>query len=73
MIWILAFYIDFEGAKNIFVLEVLTWGFGWYWRFLAEVWDIDFDLDIVTGLLYTSDQNVCSLSLFKSAKNIHIH
>ena len=33
----LALYLDFEGAKNIYVLEVLIWGFGGHWRFLTGV------------------------------------
>ena len=28
MIPIIAFYLDFEGAKNIYVLKVFIWGFG---------------------------------------------
>ena len=28
MIQILALYLDFDGAKNIHVLQVLIWGFG---------------------------------------------
>ena len=30
MIQILALYLDFEGAKNINVLQVLIWGFSWH-------------------------------------------
>ena len=47
---ILALYLDFEGAKNINVLNVLIWGFGGGWRFLTEVWHLDLDLDMVDGL-----------------------
>ena len=43
-------YLDFEGAKNIHVLEVLIWGFRGCWRLLIGVWHLDVDLDIVTGL-----------------------
>ena len=50
MIQILAIYLEFEGAKNIHVLQVLIWGFGGCWRFLTGVWHLDLDLDIVTGL-----------------------
>ena len=50
MIEILALYLDFEGAKNIHVLEVLIWGFGVHWRFLNGVCHLDHDLDMVTGL-----------------------
>ena len=35
MIQILALYLDFEGAKNIYVLEVLIWGFGGGWMFVT--------------------------------------
>ena len=47
---ILALYLDFEGAKNIHVLNVLIWGFGGGWRFLTVVWYLDLDLDMVTRL-----------------------
>ena len=50
MIQIWALYLDFEGAKNIHVLNVLIWDFGGCWRVLPGVWHIDLDLDIVTGL-----------------------
>ena len=58
MIQILAFYLDFEGAKNNQVLKVLIWGFGGCWRFLTGVWHLDLDLDMVIGLLYTQDPNL---------------
>ena len=57
-----ALYLDFEGAKNIHVLEVLIRGFGGHWRFLTGVWNPDIDLDMVTGLWYTHIPNVGSLS-----------
>ena len=47
---VLALYFDFEGAKNIHVLQVLIWGFGGHWRFLTVVWHLDLDLDMVIGL-----------------------
>ena len=50
MIQIVALYLNFEGEKNIHVLEVLIWGFGGRWRFLTGDWHLDFDLDMVTGL-----------------------
>ena len=50
MIQILALYLDFEGAKNIHLLEVLIRGFGGHWRFLTGGWQLDLALDIVTGL-----------------------
>ena len=59
---ILAFNLDFEGAKNIHVLKVLIWGFGGCWRFLTGVWHPDIDLDMVTGLWYTYIPNFGSLS-----------
>ena len=37
MFWIVALYLDLEGAKNIHVLKVLIWGFGGCWRFLTWV------------------------------------
>ena len=50
MILILAVYLDFEGAKNIHVIQVLSWGFGGYWRVLTGFWQLDLDLYTVTGL-----------------------
>ena len=49
---ILASY-HFEGEKNIHVFEILGWAFGVCWRFLNEVWYINLDLNMVTGLWYT--------------------
>ena len=50
MIQILALYLDFEGAKNIHVLQVLIWGFGGCWRFLTGVYHLEIDLDMVIFL-----------------------
>ena len=50
MIQIFALYLDFEGAKNIHVLEVLIRGFGGHSRFLTGGWHLDLDLNMVTGL-----------------------
>ena len=50
MIQILALSLDFEGAKNVHVLEVLILGFGGGWRFLTGGWHLDLDSDMVTGL-----------------------
>ena len=47
---ILAFYLGFEDAKNIHVLEVLIWGFGGGLRLLTQDWDLDIDSDMITGL-----------------------
>ena len=43
MIKIFALYLDFEGTKKIYVLLVLIWGFGRYWRFLIGVCHLDQD------------------------------
>ena len=40
-----AFYIEYKGAKNAHVLEVLDWGFGGLWRFLTGVLVPDHDGD----------------------------
>ena len=68
MIQILTLYLDFEGAKNIHVLQVLIWRFGGHWRFLTGVRHLDFDLDMVTCFLYTHDPNFDSLSWFWRCK-----
>ena len=47
---ILTLCLDFEGAKNIHVLQVLVWGFGGYWRFLSGVLYPEIDFDMVNGL-----------------------
>ena len=49
MIRIFALYVDFEGAKNINVLQVLIWGFGGRWRFVTGVWHPDLDFEVVTS------------------------
>ena len=64
MFQILALYLNFEGAKNIHVHWVLICGFGWSWRFLTGVLDLDQDLDMVTELWYTYDLNFGFLSSF---------
>ena len=61
---ILALYLDFEGAKNIHVLEVPIWGFGGHWRFLTGVWNDDLDLDMVSRFLYTRVLSFGALSRF---------
>ena len=50
LIQILDYYLDFEGAKNIHVLSVLTWDFGGHWRFLTRAWYLYLDLHMVTIL-----------------------
>ena len=42
--------------------------FGGYLRFLTGVWHLDLDLDMVTGLWYTNNPNVGSLSWFCRGK-----
>ena len=68
MIQISALYHDFEGAKNLHVINVLIWGFGGGWRLLTGVWHLDLDLDIVSSLLYTQIANFASLSRFSRCK-----
>ena len=68
MIQILALYLDFEGAKNIYVLCVLIWSFGGRWRFLTGVWHLDLDLAMVTSLWYIPVPNSGSLSWFWRCK-----
>ena len=50
MIQSLSLYLDFECGKNIYVLKVQFWGFGGHCMFLNEVWNLDLDLNMVTGL-----------------------
>ena len=54
--------LDFEGAKNIYVLQVLFIDCGEGWRILTWVWHLGHDLDIVTGFIYTYIPNFGSLS-----------
>ena len=68
MIWIWAFYLDFEGAKNIHVLYVLIWSFGGPWRFMTGVLQPYIDLDMVAGFWHTHDPNLGSLSWFWRCK-----
>ena len=50
MCQIMALYLNFEGAKNIIVLEGIIWGFEGCWIFLTGVLNLDIDLDMVTDL-----------------------
>ena len=68
MFWTFALCLDFEGAKNIQVLQVLIWGILRRCRLLTGIWHLDLDLDIVTGLWYTHDPNFGSLSWFWRCK-----
>ena len=61
---ILVLYPDFEGAKKIHVFWVLIWGFEGHSRFLTEVWHLDDDLDMVTGLWSILNPNFGYSSLF---------
>ena len=47
MFYILALYFDFEGVKNIHVLQVLIWGFEGHWRLLTGGLNLDLDFDMV--------------------------
>ena len=49
-----AFYVEFEGAKNPHVLEVLGWSCGGLWRFLTWVLvpDNDWDGSIIFKMTY---------------------
>ena len=68
MFWTLALRLDFEGAKNIQVRQVLIMGIGRHYRFLTGFWHLDLDLDMVIGLWYTNDPNFGSLSWFWRCK-----
>ena len=68
LIWILALYLYFEGAKNIYVLQVLIWDFGGCWRLLTGVWHLDLDLNMFTDLWYPNIPNFGSLSWFWRCK-----
>ena len=52
MIQILALYLNFEGAKNIHVLQDVIRGFGGHWNFLTGVWHLDLYLDMVRNLAW---------------------
>ena len=47
---IMALYLNFEGAKNIHVLQILIWSFQGCWMFMTGVWYLDLDFDMVTGI-----------------------
>ena len=69
---ILALYLDFAGAKNIHILNVMSWGFCGNWRFLTGVWHLYLDSDMVTCLCYTYILNLALYLDFEGAKNIHV-
>ena len=58
---ILALCLDFEGAKDIYVLNVLIWGLCGGWRFLTGVWHLDLDVDRITRLCYIYIPNFSSI------------
>ena len=60
----MVFYLDFEGAMNIQVLKILIWDFRGHWRVLTRGWQLNLDLDRVTGFWYSNVPNGCSLSCF---------
>ena len=72
IIQILALYLDFEGAKNTPVLEVLICGFGGCWRFLRGVWHLD--LIWIWSLVFDIPMvQIFALYLhFEGTKNIHV-
>ena len=59
-----ALYLYFEDAKKMCVFKILILDFGWCWRFLTRVWNLDIALDMVNGLWHTQDPNFGSLSGF---------
>ena len=65
----MAFYLDFEGVKDIHVLSVLVWDFRGCLRFLTRVWLPDLNLDMVFGLCHTNGPNFGSLSWFWKCKD----
>ena len=62
---ILALYLDFEGAKNIHVLQVLIFGFGGCSRFLTGVRNPDLYLDMVISLWNNNGPTFGSLSFWR--------
>ena len=74
MIKILALYLNFEGAKNSHVLQVLMWTFGGHWRVLTGVWHLGLKLDRVTSLVFGTPMFLfVTLYLdFEGTKSIHV-
>ena len=72
MFLISVLYLDFEGAKNTHVLQVLIWGFGGCWRFLTGGWHLEIDLDKVIGLLIPMIQIVAFYLYFEDTKKVHV-
>ena len=69
----LAFFLDFEGAKNIHVHKVLICHFGGCWRFLSGVWHLD--LIWIWSLVFDIPMvQIFALFLhFEGANNIYVH
>ena len=63
MFQIFTLYLNFEGAKNIHVLQVFILGSEGHWRFLTVVRQLYPNLDTITGFLY--------VHVIEGAKNIH--
>ena len=61
-------YLDFEGAKNIHVLQVMIWIFGGCWWVLTGGLHPDIDLNMFIGLWLNHNPNFCSLSSFLRCK-----
>merc|ERR1712081_139506 len=72
LVQILILYVDFEGAKNIHVLEVLIWGFGGCWRFLTGVWHLDHDLNELRNLVCIFPEFFISLRLVKAKIDVFV-
>ena len=72
MIRIWALYLDFEGAKDIHVLQVLNLGFGGHWVFLTGSWH--WILIWIWWLVFENPMfQILDLCLhYKGAKNIHV-
>ena len=72
MFEVLALYLDFEGEKNICVLQVLIWGYGGCWRLLTGVCHLDLDLDWLRNLAWIFLDVFISLRLVE-ADTAQIH
>ena len=59
MIQILTLYLNFKGAKNIHVLQVIIWCFGGCWSFLTLILHLDNDLDMVTIMVWGWKEYPC--------------
>ena len=66
MIRIFALYLDFEGAKNIHVLQVQVWTFDGGWRLLMGALHLDLDLDRVRNLVWIFPEVLITLRSVKA-------